>query len=71
MLPVGGLTRAVIRLLHLPFEDIANGTGVSYDTVKGWSYGRSDPSPENRIALARFMREHAGSLVEAAEELER
>ena len=67
---MGDETKSVIRLLHLPMEDIAKGTRVSYDTVKGWSYGRSDPSPENRLALAAFMRAHAARVLDAAEELE-
>jgi len=32
---------------------------------------RADPSPENRAALAKFMRLHAKKLVAAAEELEK
>ena len=67
---MGEQTEAVIRLLHLPMAEIAAGVGVSYDTVKGWSYGRSEPSPENRAALLSFMRKHAAELVKLAEELE-
>lgn len=43
---------------------------MSHDTAKGWSAVRTDPSPENRQALAAFMREHANKLVAVAEEME-
>lgn len=67
---MGESTEQALRLLHLPFAEIAAAIGVGYDTVKGWSSGRADPTPENRAALAAFMRGHAGRLERAAEELE-
>lgn len=67
---MGEPTEAILRRLHLPYAEIADRLGVGYDTVKGWAVGRSDPSPDNRRALARFVREHAGELLELAEELE-
>lgn len=67
---MGEQTEAVIRLLHLSMAETAESVGVSYDTVKGWSYGRSDPTPENRRALAGFLRSHGIRLLEAADEVE-
>ena len=49
---------------------MAIAVGVGYDTMKSWSSGRTDPSPENRAALAAFMRKHAAKLERLAEELE-
>ena len=43
--------------------------GVSYDTAKGWCAGRTDPSADNREALAAFMRQHAKKLLVAADEV--
>lgn len=68
---MGDQTEKILRLLHVPFAEIASRVGVGYDTVKGWSVGRSDPSPENRVALARFAREHAAELLELADTFER
>lgn len=56
--------------LSPPLRRIADALGVSYDTVKGWSAGRTDPSAENRAALASYAREQAAELVRLAEELE-
>ena len=39
-------------------------------TVRGWSPGRADSSPDNHRAPASFIREHAAELVTLAEELE-
>ena len=50
---------------------IAEALGVSHDTVKSWSSGRIEPSPENQQALAAFMRSHGEKLIEAAERLEK
>ncbi len=66
---MGDYTKSALRLLHLPLEEIAEGVGVGYDTVKGWSSGRSDPSLENRAALATFMRHHAEEVARVAEEM--
>ena len=67
---MGEQIEQVVRLLHMPFATIAKEVGVGYDTVKGWSSGRADPSPEHRVALAAFMRTHAARLVKLAGELE-
>ena len=67
---MGTQIRDCLRLINFSLNQLADVLGVSYDTAKGWSAGRTDPSPENREALATFMREHAKKLVAAAEELE-
>ena len=67
---MGERTERILRLLHMPFTEIATQVGVGYDTVKGWSAGRADPSGTNRQALADFLRRHAKRLEAAAEELE-
>ena len=67
---MGEQIEQIVRLLHMPFAAIAKEVGVGYDTVKGWSSGRAEPSPDNRAALAAFMRTHAARLVKLAEELE-
>jgi hypothetical protein len=36
----------------------------------GWSAGRTNPSPENRAALAAYARQRAAELEELAGELE-
>jgi hypothetical protein len=61
-------TRRIMSTLSPAFRQIASEVGVSYDTVKGWSAGRADPSPRNRAALARFARDQAAKLVRLAEE---
>ena len=66
---MGKEIRDCLRLLNLPLLRVAEGVGVSHDTAKGWSAGRTDPSPENRAALAAFMRAHAKRLLEAADKL--
>ena len=67
---MGEETQRLIKLVCVPIRGLATTLRVPYDTVRGWSSGRADPSPENRQALAKFMREHARKLVAAAEELE-
>ena len=62
--------RRILKILHAPLAEIADGVGVSYDTVKAWSHGRSQPTPANRTALARFVRSHAGELRTIAERLD-
>ena len=42
---------------------------MSYDTVKAWSHGRSQPTPANRMALACFGGRHAAELRTIAERL--
>ena len=67
---MGETTEGALDLLHVPFADIATALGVGYDTVKGWSSGRADPTAENRKALASFMRGHAAELLKMADELD-
>ena len=67
---MGKQIRDCLRLINFSLSRLADAVGVSHDTAKGWSAGRTDPSPENRKALARFMRQHAKKLVAAADELE-
>ena len=67
---MGKLIRDCIRLINFSLPRLAEVLGVSHDTVKGWSAGRTDPSLENRASLAEFMRKHAKELMKAAEELE-
>ena len=61
--------RRLVKLLHAPLAEIADGVGVSYDTVKAWSHGRSQPTPANRMALACFGGRHAAELLTIAERL--
>ena len=67
---MGQQIRDCLRLINFSLPRLAQALGAGYDTVKGWSAGRADPSPENRAALAAFMRKHAERLLAAAEELE-
>ena len=67
---MGKQIRDCLRLINYSLSQLAGALGVSHDTAKGWSAGRTDPSPENRQALAKFMRAHAKKLVAAAHELE-
>lgn len=60
----------LLKLVSISQKQLAAELGVPYDTVRGWSSGRADPTPENREKLVAFVREHAGRLKEAAEELE-
>ena len=67
---MGQLMQRLIKLVCLPQATLAAELTLSNDTVRSWSAGRTDPSPENRTALAAFMRKHAAELVKLAEELE-
>ena len=67
---MGEETQRWIKLACVPIVELSRVLRVPYDTVRGWSSGRADPSPENRQALAKFMRDHAKKLVAAADELE-
>ncbi len=60
----------LLKLVSISQKQLASELGVPYDTVRGWSSGRADPTPENREKLVAFVREHAGRLKEAAEGLE-
>ena len=60
-------TKNLVKLVCLPIKDLSEALGVPYDTVRSWSSGRTDPSPENRAALLRFMGEHAKKLRAAIE----
>ena len=67
---MGELIQGAMKILCLPQAELAPRMGVPYDTVRGWSSRRAEPSPDNRAALAAFMRKHAAELVKLAEELE-
>lgn len=67
---MGKQIRDCLRLINLSLPRLAKALGVSHDTVKGWSAGRTFPTPANRAALAAFMRKHAERLLAAAEELD-
>ena len=67
---MGTQIRDCLRLINYSLAQLSDVLGVSYDTAKGWSAGRTDPSPENQAALAKFMRQHAKKLVAAADELD-
>ena len=60
-------TKNLLKLVCLPIKDLSEALGVPYDTVRSWSSGRVDPSPENRAALIRFIGEHAEKLRDAVE----
>lgn len=67
---MGEEIRSALRLLCPSLLDVANALGVSHDTAKGWSAGRTNPSPENRAALAAYARKRARELERLAEELQ-
>lgn len=67
---MGEQTERLFRLLRPPLSEVATTLGVGYDTVRGWSSGRADPTPDNRRALAAFVREHAEELQRVADELD-
>ena len=62
-------TQDLIALLSISQKEVAEAIGVSHETIRGWSYGRSDPSPENRALLVAFVREHLARLERAARAL--
>ncbi len=68
---MGEDTQNLLKLICLPIIDLSKALGVPYNTVRSWSSGRIDPSPENREALIRFMRSHSAELAKKAEELEK
>jgi len=63
--------RDLLAHLAISLKDIAKAIDVSHETVRGWSYGRSDPAPENRAKLLAFVRQHRETLAKLAQELER
>jgi DNA-binding XRE family transcriptional regulator len=63
-------TKRVVQGLCVSLKDVAHAIGVSHDTLKGWSSGRTDPSPTNRSALADYMRDHAKTVERLAERLQ-
>jgi hypothetical protein len=64
-------TKRVVQGLCVSLKDVAHAIGVSHDTLKGWSSGRTDPSPANRTALAAYMQDHAKAVERLAQRLER
>lgn len=67
---MGEEIRSALRLLCPSLLDVANALGVSHDTARGWSAGRTNPSPENRTALAAYARQRARELERLADSLE-
>lgn len=57
-------------LLAVPLERIAAELGKSYGTVLAYRTGDRVPPVEVRRRLAAFMRKHAVTLVQAADEIE-
>lgn len=55
-------------LLSVPLERIATELGKSYATVLAYRTGDRVPPAEVRHRLAAFMREHAATLLVAADE---
>lgn len=67
---MGEQTKETLRALCLTLKDVAAAIGMSHDSLRGWSAGRTEPSRENREALVTFMRGHAAKLVKLADEME-
>ena len=67
---MGELVRMTLQQVCISLKHVARGVGVSQDTVKGWSMGRTDPSPENRAALVAFLRAHSEKVAGLADDLE-
>jgi len=67
---MGDRIAALMKLLSPPYARIAEAVGVSYDTVKGWAAGRTEPSKKSKRAIAAFLRRHTRELEAAADELE-
>ena len=57
-------------LLSVPLDRIAAAVGKTYGTVLAYRTGDRVPPAEVRIRLAAYMREHAASLIEAADALD-
>ncbi len=61
----------VIMITTVAAVILANvSAAVGQWTVRGWSSGRADSSPDNCRAPASFVREHAADLVKLDEEVE-
>ena len=67
---MGEMIISLMKVLCLSQAQLSDDLGVPYDTVRGWSSGRADPSRGNRTALAVFVRKHGARLVKLAQELE-
>lgn len=63
-------TQQLLAQLAISLKEVAEAIGVSYETVRGWSYGRSDPTAENRAKLVAFANEHRKRLNKLARDLE-
>ncbi|MEX2374321.1 MAG: helix-turn-helix transcriptional regulator [Dehalococcoidia bacterium] len=51
-------TRDLLAHLAISLKDVAKAIGVSHETVRGWSSGRSEPTPKNREKLLSFVEQH-------------
>lgn len=50
-------------------RQLAEQAGVNYSTLKAWSAGIRNPSPENARKLADALRQQGGEVSQLAEEL--
>lgn len=66
---MGERIQRILKTLCLPMNELAAELGVPYDTVKGWSSGRAEPSRENRVKLVHFIDGHIERLQEARDNL--
>jgi hypothetical protein len=57
-------------LLAVPLERVASVVGKTYGTVLAYRTGDRVAPGEVRLRLAAFMREHAATLLKAADELD-
>lgn len=57
-------------VLAVSLEQIATAVGKTYATVLAYRTGDRLPPPEVRARLAAFMRDHATSLLRAADEVD-
>ena len=64
-------TRDLLAHLAISLKDVAEAIGVSQETVRGWSCGRSEPTPQNREKLLTYVEQHKTRLGELAQELRR
>ena len=50
-------------------QDIADESGISYDTLWAWKSGRRNPTPENLLRLADVVERRGARLAKLAERL--
>jgi hypothetical protein len=57
-------------LISVPLPRVAEALGKSYGTILAYRTGDRVAPPEVRQRLATFMREHAGMLLRAADDID-